>query len=304
MSASGKVTRLPRLLLAAGLAALAAAPLPLLAQDVRVTVEDVTDDRYSKGTLGGGLRLAVKPVGDGLDGAQGARVVVRSARDDQGASLLPDEPKTPDFRATNVNAGRLELDLKCPSRKAATVSVSGTLELFVPKRDPNAVVRVDDALARPDKPLASKGLKAAKVEVTVLSRKRYDEEKKKQKLDDAKIAEIKAEAKRRGMDEKEVEALIELAKAFEGLGGDVPQNAVILTGKEADLDRIQSVKILDPAGEEVEVGGSSSSSDGKTKTMVLAPRKTPPAKSALVFTILTDRSVVPVPFELKEVPLP
>lgn len=304
MSATGMASRRSRLLAAAALAALLPAGERLLAQDVRVTVEDVTDDRYSKGPAGGGLRLALKPIGDGLDGAQGARVVVRSAKDDQGVSLLPDEPKTPDFRATNVNAGRLDVDLKSPSRKAATVSVSGTLELFVPRRDPNAVVKVDDALAKPDRPLASKGLKAAKVEVTVLSRKRYEEEKKKQKLDDAKIAEIKAEAKKRGVDEKEVEALIELAKAFEGLGGDVPENAVILTGKEAELDRIQSVKILDPAGEEVDVGGSSSSSDGKTKTMVLQPRKTPPARSALVFTILTDKSVVPVPFELKEVPLP
>lgn len=297
-------TKIPFGVLGALLALGAAAPRLHAQADVRLTAGDVTDDRYSKGMMRGGLKVRVKPVGDGLEGAAAARVLVKSAKDDLGTSLLPEEPKVPDFQSTDVNSGQMDVDLVNPARRAATVSISGTLELFVPKRDPNAVVKVEDALARPDKPLVSKGLKASRIEVTVLSTKRYAEERKKQQLDDAKIAEIRAEGKKRGMEDKEIDALIGLAKAFEGLGGEVPENAVILAGKVAEMERIQSVKLLGPGGEEVHVGMSSSSSDGTTKTMVLHPSTDPPKKSALVFTILTDKALVKVPFDLKEIPLP
>jgi hypothetical protein len=194
------------------------------------------DDRYSKGMMRG-PEGRVKPVGDGLDSAAW-RVLVKSAKDDLGTSLLPEEPKVPDFQSTDVNSGQMDVDLANPSRRAATVSLSGTLELFVSKRDSNAVVKVDDALAKPDKPLVSKGLKASKVQVTVLSTKRYAEEAKKQRLDDAKIAEMRAEGKKRGMEAKEIEALIGLAKAFEGLGGEVPGHHP--ARKVAEMERIRS----------------------------------------------------------------
>ncbi len=294
--------------IAAALGALLGLGLPaarLAAQaDVRLTAGDVTDDRYSEGMMRGGLKVRVKPVGDGMDGVAAARVLVATATDDLGTSLLPEEAKVPDFQSTDVNSGQLDVDLKSPARKAVTVDLSGTLELFAPGRDPSAVVRVDDALSRPDRPLSSKGLKAARLEVTLLSTKKYAEERKKQRIDDAKEAEIRAEGKKRGMDEKEIDALIGLAKAFQEMGGEVPENAVILSGKLADMERIHSVKLVGPDGAEVHVGMSSSSSDGTAKTTVLQPSTDPPKGTALVFTLLTPKSLVKVPFDLAGVPLP
>lgn len=53
------------------------------------------------------------------------------------------------------------------------------------------------ALAKLDKPVALGGLKSAKVELTLSSKAKYAEERKKHRLDEAKIAKIR-EAKARG----------------------------------------------------------------------------------------------------------
>jgi hypothetical protein len=45
--------------------------------------------------------------------------------------------------------------------------------LYVPGRDAGANVKIENALAKLDKPLAAKALKAAKVEITPLSREGY-----------------------------------------------------------------------------------------------------------------------------------
>lgn len=283
--------------------------VPLLAQNpVRVVIDEVTDNRMSEGEgewqMRGSLDVEVKLVGDGLDGAVAARVLVKAAKDDQGNSLFTSTDKLPDFQARDMNMGMLKVALQNPSRAATTFGLSGTLELFVPKRDPGAVVKVEKALSKPDKPLQSKGLKAAKIDVTVLSTARYKAEQEKQKLDDKKIAEIRAEGKRRGETEADIDAVIELAKAFQELGGsDVPEGAVILFGNSAALDRIQKIRILQ-GGEEISVNSSSSSSDGTTTTIVLQPETVPGPLAALEFTILTQKARVSVPFDLKDVPLP
>jgi len=286
------------------LLALGAAEPPLLAQaDVRVTVGEVNDDRYS--TTGGfpsTLELKFKLSGDGMDGVQGLRVLVKSARDDQGNAIAPKDPSRGDFESPD-NSLAQRIVLGNPLRSASSVSVSGTIELFAPKRDPNALVTVENAFSRPDKPLTSKALKASKVEVTVVSKERWAEERKKQKLDDKKIAEIRAAGKREGASDKEIDAVIELAKGLQE-AFPVPENAVVLSGPRAGMERIQSVKILGPDGEEIHVGSTMSQGDEKTKTMILEPSKPVPPNASLRFTVLTDKARFAVPFELKDVPLP
>jgi hypothetical protein len=271
---------------------------------VGVKVENVTDNRVQVGEFQGNLEIKANLTGNGLDKINAARILVKEARDDKGTDLAS-KGDPPSFTARDMNGGTLSISLKMPPRAAKTVRVAGTLEMFVPSRDPNSLVKVDRALSKLDTPLSSKALKASKIEITPLSPKKYAEEMEKNKLDEKKIAEIREEGKKRGVDETEVEKMIELAKAFQELGGGPPpEGAVILSGKQADLDRVLHIRILKANGEEVHVGSSSSSSsDGRT-VMVLEPSEPPPADAAIELTLLTTKATISVPFELKNVSLP
>ncbi len=287
------------------LLALGAVRAPLLAEaDVHVAVAEVSDDRFTKGPMTGKLELKLKLSGDGMDGVQGIRILVKTARDDQGSPLLPKESlRSSEFESPDSSLSG-KVDLENPARKASSIFVSGTAELFAPKRDPNAVVTVENALAKLDKPLSSKGLKASKVQVSVLSKERWAEEQKKQKPSEKDLAELRAEARKQGASEQEIEAAIALAKGLSEAFGTVPENGIILSGPKAGMALIQSVKVIDPDGEEIHVSGSTGFSDEKSKTMILEPSKPVPPNASLRFTILTEKARFTVPFELKEVPLP
>ncbi len=284
--------------------ALCAAAAPLFAEaDVRVAVAEVNDDRTTPGPMPGKLELKLKLSGDGMDGVQGIRILVKAARDDQGNSLQPKESLHADFESPDSSLSG-KVDLASPARKASSVFVSGTAELFAPKRDPNAVVTVENALAKLDKPFSSKGLKASKVQVSVLSKERWAEEQKKQKPSEADLDKMRAEAKKQGASDQEIEAAIQLAKGLSEAFGTVPENGIILSGPKAGMELIQSVKVLGPDGEEIHISGTTGTSDGKTKTMILEPSKPVPANASLRFTLLTEKARFTVPFELKEVLLP
>jgi hypothetical protein len=286
------------------LVVLAPAESRLLAQaDVRIAVKEVDDDRYSAGPLSGNLEIKLKLSGDGMDGVQGVRILVKSARDDQGNPIPPKQTLGSDFESPD-NSLAEKVTLKSPSRKASSVWVSGTAELFAPKRDPNAVVTVENALAQMNRPLSSKGLKASKVEVSVLSKERWAEEQKKQQPDEKELAEMRAEAKKQGASDEEIEQALKLAKGLSEAFSVVPENGIILSGPQEGMERIQSVKILGPDGGEIHIDSTTGHSDKKTKTMILEPAKPVPPNASLRFTILTEKALFTVPFELKDVPLP
>jgi len=291
-----------RVLLAA--AAFALAPGALSAQPFRATVSEVIDDRFSAGVLTGGLRVELSIDGDGKEKIKAARFVPKEVKDDAGFSLLAKDRKEADFDSVDQQL-KVRVDLSSPPRRARSFRLSGKLELFVPSKDPNAVVKVPDALATTDKPIKSAGLKSAKVEVTRLSKDAYAALLKSQKLDDAKIAELRLEGKKHGASDKEIEMAIGLAKAFQEMDdAPVPEGTVVLSGKVADMEKIVEVAIQKPDGTEIDVGGRSWTSDSKTKTLVMKPREVPPPGAALVFTVLTDKAKVSVPVEMKDVPLP
>ena len=282
------------------------APATASAQtNVKVVAKEVVDDRISEGLVTGGLVLQLELEGDGLDAVQSARVRLKTAKADTGEDLLTKEEKAPDFTDRNVNAGTLQVVVKSPPRAARSVEVSGTVELFVPGRDASAVVKVPGALAKLDRPVVSKGLKSAKVELTLLSKAKYVEERKKSRLDEAKIAQIRAEGKARGVKDEEVEALVEMAKAFDEMGeGDLPEHGFYLKVPAASDERIQEVWLETAKGEKLETGGSSSRSDEAFVLKQVSLREAPPKDAVLVARLLTGKSIVPVPFEMKEVRLP
>ena len=285
--------------------ALSAAGTAPAQTNVRVVPKEVVDDRISEGLMKGGLVLQLDLEGDGLDVVQSARVRLKSAKADTGEDLLPKEERVPDFSDRNVNAGTLQVVVNSPPRAARSVQVAGTVELFVPGRDASAVVRMPGALSKPDKPVVSKGLKSAKVELTVLSKAKYAEERKKHRLDEAKIAKIREEAKSRGMKDEEADAIVEMAKAFDEMGeGDLPEHGFYLKVPTASEEKIQEVWLETAKGEKLETGGSSSRSDEAFVLKQVSLKAAPPKDAVLVARLLTDKSIVSVPFEMKEVRLP
>lgn len=271
---------------------------------ITAELNEITDNRFSEGPMRGGLEVQVKLNGKDLDRIVASRVLVKEAFDDKGTKLVTDSDP-PDFQGTEYNNGVLSVRLASPTRAARTVRMKGTIELFVPSRDPNAVVKVTKALSKLDKPLSAKGLKASKVTITPLSPEMYVQKMQEQKITDDDIAKIREEGKKHGATEEEVEAVILLAKAFEEAGNEPPPpGAVILSASAKDMDRIQKVRLLAADGTEVNVNGRSTSSRGESAMMILNVQEPPPSDAMLEFTLLTDKAKMSVPFELKGVELP
>jgi hypothetical protein len=246
---------------------------------VKLELVDVVDDRISAGMMRGSLQLQANLTGTGLDRINAARLIVKEAKDDRGNDLLADR-EPPDF------------------------SVKGTIEMFVPARDPSTTLKVPNALGKLDAPINHKGLKAAKMSITPLSPAQYAKVKESQKITEADLEKIRAEGKAQGVDQKEIEMAIEFAQLMSEMDGPLPENAIILSGKEKDFDRIQSLEFLGSDGEPINITSRSSSTRGDDVLQVLQPSGEVPRNATMQLIIMTDKSKMSVPFELKNVPLP
>jgi hypothetical protein len=265
---------------------------------VGIEIEDIIDNRLSAGVLVGSLELRGKLKGTGLDKAVAARVLVKEARDNKG-NVLSTERLSDDFAPREHNSGTLQFSVGSPARAASSVTLKGTVELYVPGRDPNATVKIDKALARLDAPLSHAKLKSAKLSFAPLSPDGHTAWLKKHKLDEAKIEQLRAEGKKRGVSDQEIEMAIEMAKAFDSMDSALPEGTVILSGSAADFDRLYRVEVLGADGQVIDTGNRSTSTRGDDAVMTLKPSEAPPANAALQFQLLTAKSTMSFPFELK-----
>lgn len=271
---------------------------PALAQsNVKVELEDVTDNRFAAEMLVGSLELRVKLSGTNLDKASAARLLVKEARDDKGTDLAANF-KTPDFFGREYNNGTLQFGLGSPARAATRVKIKGTVELYVPTRDPNAVVKVDKALAKLDAPLSSKALKAAKIELTPLSQAGYKKALESRKLDETKLAAMRAEGKKQGVPEKEIEMMLELAQALDASDREIAEGSIFLAGRKESFDRIYRVEILGSDGKPIDTPSRSTSTRGDDAIMTLVPASAPPQNATLQLYVITQKARVTAPFEL------
>ena len=100
------------------------------------------------------------------------------------------------------------------------------------------------------------------------------------------------------------QATAKVAKAVKAAGGESAPTVVSLRGRSADVDRVRSVRVLRADGTELSASGLQVTTAGETGTLELLLAEPPPVDATLVLGLLTKRSVVAVPFELKEVALP
>lgn len=120
------------------LGALVAPAPPLGARETfRIVVDSVSDarTRTAANDTSGRLTLMPKLEGEGLEEARAFRIRVTAATDDTGHDLLPEEPAAAPWEEKPVGEG-LWIHLASPARGATAVTVTGTVELWMPKRDP------------------------------------------------------------------------------------------------------------------------------------------------------------------------
>ena len=266
------------------------------ADSVHVQVGDI-DDRRTTGKFFAGLELELKLIGDILGDAKAVRTLVKSATDDTGRSLLDEEDKKDasfeDLRSSrNGSGGSVKLKLKNPARKAVAVKeVRGELQFFVPKNDPAANISVASIKEQSGKPIESPALKAAGIQVLLFDKAGYDARKAKQSKEAEKSA-----------DENNLAGA--LKGAFKGLFSgfmNVGENSLVLLVQDADA-KLVGVEFQDAEGRKVRNNSSMTSGEKSEQTKIYDFNGKLPEK--LVLQILTPKSLVAVPLELKDVPLP
>ena len=274
-----------------GLAALLAAAAPSKPSAIGVTSGDVTDRRRNDNTFAG-LEVELKLTGEAAGEARGARATVEKAVDDTGRNLVKEGARPPEFeKPTGQGSPGLKLDLRNPARRAKSVrEISGQVEVFLPDRDPAAVASADRFLSGMDRPIASPALKASHTEVTVVSRKTYDAEKKKDE------ERKKKEAESAGVAGAVVNAFSGL---FEGLFGDIGENDVLVRVNDPGK-KVFGVKVFDAAGKPIDNAGSMKVGD----FWILKFTEKVPADASLRIYLMTAKAVVTAPFSLKDVALP
>jgi hypothetical protein len=272
--------------------------LPLFGQsNVKVTLEDVTDNRMKADMFTGSLELRVKVDGTNMEKASASRILIKEARDDKGNDLAKNY-KPADFFPREYNQGMLMFGLTSPARTASVVKLKGSVELYVPSRDPGALVKIDKALSKLDAPLSAKALKAAKIDITPLSRDAYVKLLETRKIDDEKVAKIREEGKKHGVDQKEVDALIELARALQDNASETPANAIILSGPHDSFERVFRIDVLGADGKPIDTPQRSTSTSGDDSIMTIIPAADPPPNATLQLYLLTPKSRMSSPFEL------
>lgn len=184
----------------------------------------------------------------------------------------------------------VDLKLKNPARKAAVVrELAGTVELFMPERDPAATVVLRDFAARTGKPLADPALEKAGIRLTVLTKAEYDA------LAQQKKQQAAAAADRQNLGQA-------MAQAFEGLLGaffQVGDHDLILQLTDP-AGRFIHAEVLDGRGAAIATTSTTSADDLK----VLGFARPLPADARLRIFVKTADSVVTIPFRLTDIPLP
>jgi hypothetical protein len=278
-------SHLPVLLICAALL-----QLPLKADDLRVRVGSVMDSRSSNGVVGGGgLRIQLRLLGEAALQAHAARASVSGAVDDTGVQLDPVENGMSGYTQFNLVPGGFNehrevwINLTSPQRAAKFLqSVTGKVDVFVPDNDPDATIVVPGILGKVGEALNAPALAQANAVVTV-----YDQAAFEKALENGDI-EWNGGSRGLGMGRAEIVKAGDLAVAVAD-----PRHRVM--GVKFQTRDGQPLQVITPMG--------MSSSQGVMITVYQFPTK-PTSEVSLVCYVLTPKSVVSVPLNLTNVPLP
>jgi hypothetical protein len=267
-----------------------AAASPAGKSGLAVAAGDVTDRRRND-NLFASLEIELRLTGESAAGARGARVAVEKAVDDTGRNLVKERNDAEEFaKSSGDGPPALKVELRNPARRATKVrELSGQVEIFAPERDPSAQASVAKFVSQMDRPIAAPALKAAGAQVTVVSRKTYEAEKKdaewrKKEAEGAGIAGAMAQA---------------FAGLFEGLFGDIGENDVLLKVDDPGK-KVFAIDVLDAKGGPIDGMGAMKVS---SFWILKFPEKLPPDAGLRIY-VLRPKALVIERFALKDLPLP
>ena len=252
------------------------------------SIGEIKDSRTT-GQFFAGLDLQLKLVGDEMGDVKGIRTQLSKAVDETGRDLINPEKLRGDFEEFNPGGWQgnvVTLSLKNPARKAAVIKeLKGEIELFMPAKDPNSIIRVPNFLANAGKPIQAPALKSAGVEFIALNKAEYD------KIQAKKKEEAKAEAVKQGLP----------PEAMDFFGGfmQVGDNDLSLEINDPN-NKIVSYEIQDAKGNKISTQGSMST--GNTK--VVSFGQPVPADAQLVIYVMTPAAVQVAALSFNDIALP
>lgn len=269
------------------------------ATPVEVTVSQVNDRRTS-GSFSH-LMIALELPKVRSSEVEASRVLLAAATDDSGKSLLDPEASEPQLEpnmrgrfggAETMPATTINLMLVNPDRKATTVKeVRGEIELYMPGKDPNSIAEIAKFVSAAGKPLSHKALKANGVEITLLTEKQIEAERK--RIADAKRKEYKDAGWEDG------ESLDDMVKNLLSSLLGVEESDLLARIKDPNK-RIQEIAYVDPAGEVKRI--STRDEEGLTYFSTWGDKPQPDWK--LRISMKTPKNMVRHSFALKDVALP
>jgi len=230
-----------------------------------------------------------------------ARLHVRTAVDDTGRDLVPEDDRKKPFEP--LRQGRtagpdetpapavVQLKIRNPARKAKVLEeISGDVELYLPGRDPNALTRIPNIPAWAGKRLESPALAASGVKIAFLTEEQLEAEKKRQ------AEKRKEEARKQGVLGEMLESLASaFLRAFFS-----PEAGDVVFAVEDPGGRVVQMALLDAAGEDQTTGRMQQ----QGLTVLSSSRRGPRPDWSLEVRLRTPKSEERRSFTLKHVPLP
>jgi hypothetical protein len=230
-----------------------------------------------------------------------ARTVVKTAVDDTGRNLVPDDSGKgglqptmqgrPGGTAEKPEPVKVTLELKNPARKANVVaSLTGEIELYMPGKDPNSIATIPKFQAQAGRPLASSALKANGIEITVMGKEQLEAEKNRQ------LDKLKLEAKKKGIAGETLEERIaDFSSEFLK-----PEEGEVVLKVQGPEGRIHEIVYVNAAGEEKRV----MMSDKQGFTVLSTWGEKPGPDWSLRVRMKSPKTLVRYSYALKDVPLP
>lgn len=268
---------------------------PAFAGDISVSVTEVRDSRTT-GQFFAGLELKLKVIGDTLADAKGVKLSVTRATDDTGRDLLKREDDTrKDFAKPDENRtgqAEIEVKLKNPSRKAAVVKeLAGEVSIFSPGKDPQSIASIPAFMTQAGKKINNKAIKNARVDLTVMTKKEFDEFKEQQKK------EVKA--KEGEMVKEFGEAMAKALGSIFGSMMEISENSVILNIIDPD-SKVIDLEFTDAAGAAMRSGSTMRTGDIR----VFEFEKPMPKDAKLTIFLQTPKSMTRISFKIADIALP
>lgn len=278
---------------------------------VGVLVGEIKDSRTT-GSFFAGLEVELKIVGDALVDAKGMRLSVDAAVDDTGRDLINEKTEKSEFTEVDMSdktAATVKVALKNPVRQATAIKeLSGSVELFIPRRDVEAVGTVTNLSKNLGVPVSSPALQAAGIELVIWNkdqfeaRKRAEEEKLKK--------ELAAKRKNAGEGAGEEDIGDSLADGLQKIFGSLFSGFARMEDNSLAFQitdphsRLVNIEFVDERGKPIGTNGRMTIGGGKDKTSIYEFSEKLPDAARVRIYILTPKATIKVPFKLTRVPLP